>query len=155
MSQNHKAAAVVTLALSELIARCAAEVGEPFEEGGLLTVRWSIAGEREAALCSYVGAETFRMEVFDEAGNLVTDVMGACTLFAAGLEMEEGTYSGSATLLAKRGVAVTDLVEVEPFDIEAGDETGVRVDFDDEDFLFTEEIPRHIGAPFLGGGLLR
>lgn len=109
------------------------ETAQPF---GTLTVRWSIAGTRDASQCARLNAPTIEIRILDPAATRELSAwQQSCEFFATTITLERGTYSARALLLDPTLRPRTTEVPIAPFSILGNDVVEVAVEFPSDSFL--------------------
>jgi hypothetical protein len=133
MGHNLRFAAIAGASLV-LMACGADEDSEPIETG-LLTVEWSLLSGFDPGACSTFGADRMELVIFDELGEVVTEVEAPCDDFAATIELFDGIYDADATLVDAADFAVTTTEQLDALDILPGSELVVELDFPAASFV--------------------
>lgn len=95
---------------------------------GLLTVNWSIDGDKTTRSCDDLDADKLELVVYDRDGER-TRVTAPCEAFAVTVELREGDYTADATLIAEDGKAQTTTLPLRNIEIASGTELRVDTDF--------------------------
>jgi hypothetical protein len=96
---------------------------------GTLTLEWTLDGRQDARVCDAFGGDTMELIVYDDAGDDIVTVTPFCDEFSAEIDLEDGVYGLDATLLDRRGGAVTTTFALDDIDVYAGEETLIPMDF--------------------------
>lgn len=91
------------------------------EASGLVTIDWSIHGDRNPNECDRGDAEALLISIWSASGAHVGDFEQYCQVFQTSIELEPGTYKAEAVLIAPDGIERTTTADIAPFAISDND----------------------------------
>jgi hypothetical protein len=125
------------LLLALALPGCVAEVeSRPVrvETTGLLTVDWSIGGQKDPAACRQSDTDVINIALETADGISLGEFEDVCEVFQTSIELEPGDYFGDALLLDPSGTERTTPVDLGLVRIYGDDELVVPVDFPSDSF---------------------
>lgn len=101
---------------------------------GTLEVLWTIDGETSSLDCAELGVDRMELQIFD-GNTLVDEFEPICEDFGISIDMVDGVYDGTATLVDSFDRAATVTEPLDAIDIRAGTTLTIDVDFPISSFL--------------------
>ena len=95
---------------------------------GTLEVLWTIDGHTDPIDCADFAADRLELQIYD-GGRLVNEFEPFCEDFGVSVDMFDGVYDGTATLIDSFDDPVTTVEDLEAIDIIAGTTLTIDVDF--------------------------
>jgi hypothetical protein len=101
---------------------------------GTLEVLWTIDGETSSLDCADFGVDRMELQIFD-GDALVDEFEPLCEDFGISIDLVDGVYDGTATLVDSFDRAATLSEPLDAIDIRAGTTLTIDVDFPINSFL--------------------
>jgi hypothetical protein len=101
----------------------------PSRAEGSLLVDWTINGQRDPDQCDQGNAEAIAIVVYRDDGVELAEYQASCRAFATHIDLPPGDYSAEAVLIDPSGVERTTVVNMQSFEIFAGIELDIPIDF--------------------------
>ena len=95
---------------------------------GTLEVRWTIDGLTDPLDCADFGVDRMELQIYD-GGRLVDEFEPYCEDFGISVDLFDGIYDGTATLIDSFDNPATSTEQLEAIDIIAGTTLTIDVDF--------------------------
>ena len=100
------------------------------ESSGLVTIDWSITGDKNPEACDRSDADALLISVWSESGAHIGDFEQYCQVFQTSIELDPGTYKAEAVLIAPDGIERTTPIDLHEFDVSGNDMLDVApIDF--------------------------
>jgi hypothetical protein len=126
MNARSTALLLLTLATSSCFVE---STSSPSRAQGSLVVDWTINGQRDPDQCDQGNAESIAIVVYRSDGVALAEYQDACSAFATHIDLPPGAYSAEAVLIDPTGVERTTTVNMQSFEIFAGIELDIPIDF--------------------------
>lgn len=114
---------------------CIIVSGDPLPPAGMLSVEWSIDGQRHPADCAAFGVDRLELLIYTRFGALIDHVDASCEAFAVSVELVEGRYHTDATLVDSVGRSATLTRSIGDIAIIEDTDLVVVIDFPVDSFL--------------------
>jgi hypothetical protein len=104
-------------------------VSPPPDITGSITVRWTIAGTAESALCAQYGADNLELIVYDQTDAPLFVTEAPCDAFSVSIDLDPDVYHADATLIDANQKARSLTLPIRDLRVTRATDLAVDIDF--------------------------